>query len=187
MNWTRSEIMSALALVISALGFVLSLLSFRRTWKLEEPNAWLEIKSIGVQNCWIATVQVRNPTKYELKLGKIGVPIKRVPVDDKQDFVLGDYEAALKECGNDQSKIASAISGKDNILSMEVPMDLQSVPSGGMGTVHALLFRGRLSTASDVVVTLSYLSMEETPRPKICKLRGRLADARKLQIVLARV
>jgi hypothetical protein len=183
---TVAEIISSLALAVSLASFTVAYLSFRRTSKLDEPNAWLEIETI-TENCWKVTIQVRNPTRYTLRLGKIGVPITRVPVDAKQDFLLGDYEAALRECGDDPSKLAYATQGKDNILSMEVPAPPQSVPSGAMGVVNVLLFRGKLSVAPEVAISLSYLSMEETPRPKSLTLRGQLTGARRLQIQLARV
>jgi hypothetical protein len=181
-----AEIVSSLAFMVSLASFTIAYLSFRRTSKLNEPNAWLEIESI-TENCWKVTIQVRNPTRYTLRLGKIGVPITRVPVDAKQNFLLGDYEAALRECGDDLSKLASATSGKDTILTMEVPAHLQSVPSGAMGVVNVLLFRGKLSVAPKVAISLSYLSMEETPRPKSLTLRGQLTGARRIQFQLTRV
>src|SRR4051812_21636560 len=98
MTWTYSEIISSLAFGVSAFGLLISYLSFRKASQHDVPNAWGELHSIGVENCWRLSVHLRNPTKFDIQPASLSVPIQRVPIDAKQDFLLGEYDVALKEC-----------------------------------------------------------------------------------------
>jgi hypothetical protein len=98
LGWTRAEIISALAFAISALGFVLSFLSFWRVWRMDRPHAWAEIEATDVPNWFKATVRLRNPTRYVLKLDALereswiaaGVVIDPRAHDDGQKAAIED-------------------------------------------------------------------------------------------------
>jgi hypothetical protein len=174
MDWSRSETISALALLISSLGFVVSFISYRRVSKLEQPLAWVEIESIGVQDCWRASIHLSNPTRQVLKLTKVSTPIKRVPIDARQDFILGDYQEALSECGNDLGKLGAVLGGKDRHLSISLPADHEAIQPGATGVFRFLLFRGRLSTARKAKFSIHYVSMEETAKRSSKKILGEI-------------
>lgn len=72
MGWSRPEAISALALVVSALGFVLSFLSFWRTWAMDKPNAWAEVMHTSIPNCFVADLNIRNPSRYLHDARRVG-------------------------------------------------------------------------------------------------------------------
>jgi hypothetical protein len=87
-----------------------------------------------------------------------------VPIDDRQNFILGDLREALAECGNELTKLASVVGGKDRHLSMSPSPDHPSIPPASTGVFELLIFRGRLSTAAKAKLTVNYLVMDKKPR-----------------------
>jgi hypothetical protein len=183
-----AEIIALCALGISAAGLAISILSFRRVGKLEEPVAWAETTALIVENCWVITVHLRNPsTRYAVRLASLGVPITRVPVDDKQDFLLGDYTLAFKECENDVVKLRKIVEQMPTkAFKMSVPADTPLISPGDTYAFRALLFRGRLSAASRAKLTLYYYLMKENPSYRTKQMQLSLAE-RGLTFELQRV
>jgi hypothetical protein len=168
MGWTHSDIVAVLALVVAALGFVLSFLSFWRVRQMGEPHAWAQIEATDIRNCYKLTVKMRNPTPYVLKFDSLGVEIQRVPVDDKQDFRLVELKSLS---GTTQAEVAASLSRAVPHFKMQV---VAEVPSGEIGSVEAILMRGTLSTAAQGDITLYYWSMENKPRYRTQIVRARL-------------
>ena len=186
MNWTHSEIISSLALIVSAIGLLISFLSFKKASNREALNAWGELHSIGAENCWRLSIHIRNQTRYDIRPEALGVPVERIPIDEKQDFTLGDYDVALTECAGDISKLPTVLAGKDSHFKMSLRADTPKILSGEGGSVNALLFRGRLSAASAATVTLFYRSMQETQRYKMHNVEIRI-PSRGIEIRLPRI
>jgi hypothetical protein len=166
MTWTHSDIIAAIALFVSAIGLLISYLSFRKASQNDEPSAWGELHTIGSDNCWRLSIHLRNRTRFDIKPSSLAVPLVRYPVDAKQDFLLGDYDGALKEAGGDIAKLLSILPSKDTNIKMSTPDAFSNIHSGEEGVMYALLFRGGLSVKRVAAITLSYWSMEETPRYK---------------------
>ena len=169
---TYSEAISSLALLVALASFVVAYLSFRRTSKLDEPNAWMELKAISEPNCWKASIHLKNPTRYPLKLEAVSVPLSRVPVDEKQDFLLAESEAALKLTEN-ESRIDADKHGV-GVLYIKMPIPELTVAVGSEGVVQVILVRGSLSVASEVTLTLHYWAIVERPRYRTQTVRGRI-------------
>jgi hypothetical protein len=93
---TASEIIASLALLVAFGSLAVAYLSFRRTSKQDEPSAWVELEAVVQANCWSASIHLKNPTRYPLKIQAVSVLLSRVPVDEKQDFLLAETEEALK-------------------------------------------------------------------------------------------
>jgi hypothetical protein len=155
---TNSEIIASLALAVSCGSFVVAYLSFRRSTKLDEPNAWAEVEPLEQANCWRVKVGLKNPTRYPLKIEAISVPIGRIPIDEKQDFVLAP----------------SMKSGEPVGTYIKMPVSETTVGAASEGVVEAYIKRGALSTASEAILTLHYWAMLEQPRHRSLTLRARI-------------
>jgi len=160
-EWSRAEYIAALAFLVSAGSAVLSFLTYRRTRRAETPHAWAEVEGIGLSDCWRLSIYLANPTKHVLKIGKVSVPIRRVPVDDKQDFLLGDYTGALSAVGGDIAMLHETAAAAGRFFSNIA--DGEAIEPDATGVVRYLLFRGRFSTAPKVKLSVSFRSMQERP------------------------
>jgi hypothetical protein len=171
-----TAIIALCALVVSTGSLVISILSYRRVSKLEEPIAWAETTALIVENCWVITVHLRNPSRYAVRPAAISVPIERVPVDDRQDFLLADYSGVFKESENDIVKLRELVQRMSTkSFKMSVPDDTPLVSQGESFGFRALLYRGRLSTATTAEISLSYYVMKEQPSYKTKKMRLSIA------------
>jgi hypothetical protein len=157
---TISEIIASLALAVSCASFIVAYLSFRRTAKLDEPNAWAEVSPLAPANCWTVKVNIKNPTRYPLNIDAISVPIGRIPIDEKQDFLLAPS--------------LEMQSAEPVATYMKMPVYNTTVGADSEGTVEACIRRGALSTASEAILTLHYWAMLERPRYRSLTLRARI-------------
>ena len=168
-----AEIVSSLALLVSCSSFAIAYLSFRRTTRLDEPNAWAELEPIDQPNCWKVKVTIKNPTRYPLKLESLSVPIERVPIDAKQDFTLSPTAAGLKP--QTQEAIMEAMkTGAVIGVFLKMPLADVTVAADRDGSIEAYIKRGSLSAASEARLTLHYCAMLETPRYRTITLRARI-------------
>jgi hypothetical protein len=168
MGWTRPEIFSAIALLISAGGVGLSIFALWRTHAAEKPIAWLVIQASGIPDCWIANINLRNRSKVTLRAHSVSVPIRTVPISKKQDFFLGDYETAWCTTASGERVLSSDLAsrGKSFKLSFDAPPS-KAVQPDEVGTFPVLLFRGTLSHATSVRMQFCIQTMEAKPRFKI--------------------
>ena len=103
---------------------------------------------------YVVTVKLRNPTQYLFKFAAISVPLHRIPVDEKQNFLLvqrGAFRGHSEEWA------------KENLDKIERGVKLGisgEIPSGEIGDVKVLLIRGSLSAAREARITVHYRSME---------------------------
>jgi hypothetical protein len=172
---TTSEIIASLALVVALASFAVAYLSFRRTSKQDEPNAWVELEPLTQENCWTASIHLKNPTRYPLKVQAVSVPLSRVPVDDKQGFLLAATEEALKLIRAED--LPEALRSGDPGRFVKMSVEDVTVDSGSESVMQVMLQRGRLSTAAEAAITLHYWMILETPRFRTLTVRARLPSA----------
>ena len=153
-----TAVIAALAFVVSVLSFGLSVYSVWRVRKKETPHAWAEVEKTNTPRLYVVTVKLRNPTQYVFKFNGMSVPLDRVPVDEKQRFLLAQ---------RDTFRGHSEEWAKENLDKVErgVKLDVSGeIPSGEIGSVKMLLIRGSLSAAQQAKITVYYWSMENEPR-----------------------
>jgi len=153
-----TAVISALALVVSVLSLGLSGYSIWRVRKKETPHAWAEVERTNTPRLYVVTVKLRNPTQYLFKFSGISVPLDRVPVDERQRFILVERGAFR---GHSEQW------AKDNLDNIERGVKLNisgDIPSGEIGNVKVFLVRGSLSSAQEAKITVYYWSMENKAR-----------------------
>jgi hypothetical protein len=153
-----TALISALALAVSVLSLGLSVYSVWRVRKKETPHAWAGVEKTNTPRLYVVTVKLRNPTQYVFKFAAMSVPLNRIPVDEKQDFLLVQRDAFR---GHSEEW------AKENIDKVARGMKLEisgEIPSGEIGSVKMLLIRGSLSAAQEAKITVGYWSMENKPR-----------------------
>jgi hypothetical protein len=171
MTWTPPEFISAWALLISALGFGVSIFSLWQTFAAETPIAWLDVQTTETTDCWIANVHLRNRSSVTLRAVSVSVPIGAVPIGKKQDFLLGDYEAAMVDDGGNRS-LSLERAGRDINLSLRN----RTVRPEEVGTFPVLLFRGALSDAASVQMRFCIQSMAARRRFKTITVTSHIPD-----------
>jgi hypothetical protein len=153
-----TQIIAGLALVVSALSFGLSVYSVWFARKKETPHAWAEVQQTNTPRLYVVTVKLRNPTQYVFKFAGISVPVDRIPVDEKQNFLLARPYAFRGR---------SEEWAKENLDKVErgTKLDISGeIPSGEIGDAKMLLIRGNLSAAQEAKITVYYWSMENKAR-----------------------
>ena len=170
---TNAEIIASLAFAVSCASFIVAYLSFRRTTKLDEPNARAEVEPIAQENCWKVKVCLNNPTRYPLKIEALSVPIDRIPIDAKQDFVLSPTVEGLRPQTR-ESLIEAMKSGDPTGVYVKMHVSETTVAAESEGSVEAFIKRGAMSTASEARLTLHYWVMLERPRYRTLTLRARI-------------
>jgi hypothetical protein len=169
---TVAEIIASLALAVSLASFAVAYLSFRRTSKQDEPNAWVELQPLAQENCWAASIHLKNPTRYPLKVQAVSVPLSRVPVDDKQGFLLAATEEALKPIRAED--FIESLKRSDPGRYVKMSVEDVTIDSGSESVMQVMLQRGRLSTAAEAAITLHYWAMLEKPRFRTLTVRARI-------------
>ena len=138
-----------------------------RTQK-KSPHAWAEVEQTTTPRLYIVTLKLRNPTQYVFKFAAVSVPIDRVPLDEKQDFVLAQ-RGAFRGRSDEWAK--------ENLDKIERGVKLViagEIPSGEISSVKMLLIRGNLSAAHEANITLYYWSMENKARYRNQVVKARL-------------
>jgi hypothetical protein len=148
------------ALVIAALSFCLSLYSVWRVHIKETPHAWAEVEKTTTPRLYLLTIKLRNPTQYVLKFAALSIPLERIPIDERQSFLMIKIDAF-----RDQTEDWV----KDNLDKVERGSKLDvagEILPGETGSVQMLLIRGSLSAALAAKVTVYYWSMGNTAQYK---------------------
>ena len=119
MNWTRPEIISTLALVISALGFVVSILPFWRNVRVRKSSSVARSSTdknpelLACYSFMSAIVQ-----RFISEFYSISVPLDGLPVSEKQAFLLVDYHKAIVTTGSGDRELPAHLAAGDRHLTM---------------------------------------------------------------------
>jgi hypothetical protein len=105
--------------------------------KRDEPNAWVELEALTQENCWTASIHLKNPTRYPLKVQAVSVPLLRVPVDDKQGFLLAATEEALKPIRTDD--LLETLKSGDPGRFVKMSVEDVTVDSGSESVMQVML------------------------------------------------
>jgi uncharacterized protein with PQ loop repeat len=161
MTWT--EVISTLALVVSTLAFLVSAISLWRTYASEQPTAWVEVRATETPNSWLAYIHLRSPSNRSWRPISLTVPLKKLPLTEKQDFLLAD---------------ASAVAPGEQIPAERcLKMSLANrapVRSGETGIFMVTLIRGGLSDATTTKMRFCIQSLAAKPRYKTLSIAGKL-------------
>jgi hypothetical protein len=162
-DWTKPEIISALALIVSSLSLSLSFFSLWRTAASETPTCWVELETTTSPDRWLMKVHLRNRSKVTIKGYAVAVPII-VPFSN-QHFYLIDYYERLDESGKIRDGATSALkmSFSDRYA--------KSVDPGELRTFPVVLWRNPKSNASSSNVALTIQIMKRRSTYKIYNMR----------------
>jgi len=141
------------ALVVSVLSFLLSAYSLWVAQKKNRVHAWAEVEKTTTPRLYILTIKLRNPTQYVLKFAALSIPLERIPIDERQSFLLIKIDAF-----RDQTEDWA----KENLDKVERGSKLDvagEILPGETGSVKMLLIRGSLSAALAAKITVYYWSM----------------------------
>jgi hypothetical protein len=162
---SRSEVISILALLVSALSLGVAFLSYWRSYLAEQPNAWLEGLTTQIPNEWLANIHLINRSSFGWRARHAVVPVTVWPVTDKQDFLM---RAGPNASPNPVESEASAFNYKVALSGGVLP--------GESAAWAVVLRRGPLSDASAVTITFIIESMVAKPRSKILIIKADLPN-----------
>jgi hypothetical protein len=162
MTWT--EIISSLALGVSTLALLVSAISLWRTYAAEQPAAWAEVQTTEIPNCWLANIHLRCPSSRSWRPISLVVPLKKLPLSERQDFLLS-------EPTGDGGQISS---GRSLKMSLEARNPVQP---GETGTFTVMLIRGRLSDATTVKMQFCIQSLTAKSRYKTLSIAGKIPSS----------
>jgi hypothetical protein len=168
MDWNRTEIISAAALFIATVSLAGSLFSIWWTTAKEKPIAWIEFRPTPTPGCWIADIHVRNRSSISVEAISLDVPIKKVPISRKQDFLLGDYASSFITTPDGGRLLPKDLSGVTKYLKFNIETKNKVVPPAMTEIFPVLLFRGELSDARRVQITLTLQTL--APKPALRRL-----------------
>ena len=136
------------------------------------------IQATRTPDCWIANINLRNRSKVTLRAVSVSVPITAVPISKKQDFILGDYEAAMVHSDSGERVLSPDLAGRGCFFKLvfDTPPN-RTVQPEEVGSFPVLLFRGPLSHASWVKIQFCIQTMEAKPRFKMLAVRGAIPGA----------
>jgi len=165
-GWPRPEVISALALGVSALSLAVSVVMAWRSAAAEKPLAWVKLDPTGRADRWLANIHLRNRSKCDLRAHSVSVPIRAVPITKKQEFWLLKYG---------QEPVATA-DAKD--VHFKLLMDTEMLVRPGETRVFpVLLIRSPLSDATSVKMTFCMEVMKRRPHFKIVTLLAKVPSA----------
>jgi hypothetical protein len=173
-----------LALGVSIFSLAVSIMAWR-TAVAERPLAWIKLEPIGkADNCWLATVHLRNRSKFDLRAESLGVLIRvgstmlRTsarpsasvwPTVKAEDFWLREIS---REPTRDEA--AKPIDLEKDFLPncLKVVFERGAiVRPGDTGVFRVLLVRSSKSAKPFVKMTFSMEVMKPRPRFKTVSMR----------------
>jgi hypothetical protein len=162
MNWVAlsgvvGNILAGLALVISLRSLYVSRRTERRAIDAEAVTAWIELFSTGSADWFLAKLNVKNPSRNDIKVKKITIDIP--------DFRLADYDHALVDDGLGNRILPKQIVVKDHCIGMPLSSrgDLL-VQSGETGNGQFLIHHPAYSQRRSTKVNVHYQTMEPVPQ-----------------------
>jgi len=166
MEWTRPEVVSVLALLVSGLSLGVAFLSFWRSYLAQQPLAWLEVQTTQIPNEWLATIHLRNRSPFDWRAVHAMVPLTKFPLTDKQDFLLGKVLSAPFESERGNRSLTATFNLKASLHG--------TVLAGESGLFSVVLRRGPLSDATVVTIAFVIQSMVAKPRCKTLTIKADL-------------
>jgi hypothetical protein len=162
MTW--AEVISSLALGVSTLALLVSAISLWRTYVAEQPAAWAEVQTTEIPNCWLANIHLRCPPNRSWRPISLVVPLKKLPLTERQDFLLS-------EPTGDGGQISA-------VRSLKMSLENQNpVQPGETGIFTVMLFRGRLSDATTAKMQFCIESLTAKPRYKTLSIAGKIPSS----------
>jgi hypothetical protein len=153
MEWSLPEITSLLALLVSALSLGVAFLSFLRSYRAQQPVAWLEVELTDAPNEWAGKIHLLNRSNFGWRATQAVVPLRKFPMTDKQDFLIR--------------------SSQDPAFNLKAFIRGEVLP-GESGTYPIVLRRGPLSDATVVTIKFTVGSMVAKPRSKTLTVKADL-------------
>lgn len=154
MDWTTYA-----PIVISTGSLAVAGIALWRTFDAARPRIWLELQPTTDHQLFRATVHLRNFSSVPVRIASIAVPLKRFPVDRRQDLLV------------DVANIGDLEPTTDRGIKLDVPGTLPPVPPGELGTHTVLFQRGPLSKNSQVKLLIGLRSSNARPRHWVVTVR----------------
>lgn len=147
-------IIPALALLVSAASFSISLLAFRRTTAAEKPIVWIELARTTKPEWYTATLNVTNRSPSTIEVTKLAAA-------DLREFGLADYFDALAIGPTRYGGLPQDFVVKEKYSLMPLTM---SVAPGQTAATNFLLFKALFSRATNTTVTVMMVTKEAKPK-----------------------
>jgi hypothetical protein len=144
-----------------------------RTAAAERPHAWVKLEFTGKADCWLATIHLRNPTKFDLRAHSVWVPTGAVPVTKKQDFWMLDYGKGLTTAPDGRRVILESFDHLERHFKVTFERNAPVRP-GDTGAVSVLLIRSGSSAAARVEMSFCFEVLKPRPRLKTVSLTGQI-------------
>lgn len=106
----------------------------------------------------------------------LDVPIKKVPISRKQDFLLGNYASSFITTPDGGRVLPKDLSGVTKYLKFSIETQNKVVAPAMTEIFPVLLFRGELSDARRVQITLTLRTLAPKPAFRRLKLSGAVPD-----------
>jgi hypothetical protein len=163
-----ASVVSILALAVSLASTFIAGLAYRRAGKAERVVAWLELSHTTRAEWLLATMHVKNPSRFQIELTKLAIEVT-------PDFRMGDYEAALIDDGSGNRILPKDFEVKDHYIAMPCsPRGNIIVPINDTASVKFLIYQASFSRKFKVKVGVMYKTREEKPRGKIIWTFGQI-------------
>ena len=159
---TTTEKIAFAALVISALSFLVASASFWRTSRKERPVVWLTLAATTTPNLWDMTIHVHNLSAYTWRVVKAILPIKGIPLQQKQDFFI--FLPATDGISEIECAVALRFNSEQEFL----------IAPSETRAIALRIMRANLSNSINLRLSLILQSQIESPRYKTLKLRATL-------------
>jgi hypothetical protein len=162
-----------LPIAISIVSLALSCYATWRTTQAEKPIWWIDVARTEKPDFYLATVSIRNQSRYDLRLESVMVPIQAVPVTRKQDFVLVEYANALEGRADGTMGLVSNFDKAEKSLKFSLTTP-KTIHSGGAETQKFWLLRSPISTAEAVEITFGVRTMKQNPKYELIVLEAKI-------------
>ena len=169
----RPEIISALALAVSILSLAVTVFMALRTIDAEKPFAWVEIEKTDKAGCWIAKIHLRNRSRFDLQGIKVIVPVRGVPITEKQDFFLVEYRRGFTTNADGTRILRDNFDG-DSLSFIAMLDDYLPVKPGDTEVFRVLLVRTRLNNSSTVQIAVAVSTMKSRPKYTLLNITGHI-------------
>lgn len=148
-------IIPALALLVSAASFSISLLAYRRSAAAEKPIVWIELTHTAKPEWYTATLNVTNRSPSTIEVTKLAAA-------DLREFSLANYFDALTiGAAPYGGGLAPDFVVKEKCYLMPLRM---SVAPGQTASTNFLLFKALFSRATNTTVTVMMETKEAKPK-----------------------
>jgi hypothetical protein len=144
-----------------------------RTAAAEKPLAWVKLEPTEKADCWLATIHLRNRSKFDFRAHSVWVPISAVPITKKQDFWMLDYGKGLTTAPDGTRVISENFDHLEQHFKVSFERSAPVRPED-TGAVSVLLIRSGLSAAALVKMSFCMEVMKPRPRLKTVSLTAKI-------------